>query len=374
MHISFKNELICPITGEELNLKVIEEDRTNGQNILCRTGILWSEGNYWYPIINFVPIMLCFPTQLLSSFSEKHKEQISATCPTAKQPDHAPKTGERSVQITFTEEWSGLADDQLSFMYDEDELLLLHRDVWLQMKDDERHVKTSVLDVGCGFGKEAIILSKLFPNALVAAVDLNFSLVAAGERLVKTTRVNPVVASLFHIPLKNGRFEHVHCQGVMHHTYSTKNAFDAIQKKVALDGTYFVWVYAKEDRHVVTGVRGILVWLYWTMSHSIFRPVLSRSPAVFRSLIVHVISGLLHPVLARRDRGGAERWKYRNTVHGIRDAFTPRYAWEHGFNEVLVWFHESGFLPQIQSAGKYKELFNARLVGVGVLGRRHEKR
>lgn len=371
-----RNELLeilqCPITRKNFQLHTIESSVTENGEIVCQTGILWSEGGFYYPVINFVPVMLIFRTALVDDFTSRYEKIIKSLPVPLNAPANRPEKGELSTQKTFTEEWGELADDALSFTYDEEELFNLHKDVWLQMTDEERNSKSNVLDVGCGFGKEAIILSRLFKNAFIVAMDMNLALVSAGERLVKTTRVNPVISSLFHMPIPDNFFSHTHCQGVMHHTYSTKAAFDAVNTKVAHNGSLFVWLYAKEDRYVVPGFRGSLVWLYWTISHSIFRPILSRSPAFFRNFTIHLISLVLHPILARRDRSGKKRWHYRNTVHGIRDAFTPRYAHEHGFNEVLSWFENAWFIPCIQSPATYYKLFGSRLVGVGILGRKKQ--
>ena len=72
-------------------------------------------------------------------------------------------------------------------------------------------------------------------------------------------RVHPIIASLFHLPFEPGSFAHVHSQGVIHHTYSTKAAFEAISAFTRPGGTLFVWVYAQEDSLVVPGFRGIIV-------------------------------------------------------------------------------------------------------------------
>jgi len=57
-------------------------------------------------------------------------------------------------------------------------------------------------------------------------------------------------------------------------------------------------------------------------------------------------------------------------LHGLRDAFTPRYAHQHGFNEVLTWFEDAGFEPRMQSPSRYRDLIGRRLVGIGIVGRR----
>jgi len=173
------------------------------------------------------------------------------------------------------------------------------------------------------------------------------------------------------LPFKDKSFDHVHCQGVTHHTFSTKKAFESIEKKVNDKGTFFIWVYAWEDSFGVPGFRGFLVHTYYFISHRIFRPILSRVPSSVRTAVVHLISLLYHPLV--RNRGTNKgRWKYTNTVHGIRDMFTPMYAHRHRFNEVLLWFEEAGYVhPTIQSALKYKELFQRRIIGIGFTGRKN---
>lgn len=42
--------------------------------------------------------------------------------------------------------------------------------------------KKKVLDVGCGAGREAEYLAKIFPNANIYAVDLNLALVGNGGK------------------------------------------------------------------------------------------------------------------------------------------------------------------------------------------------
>lgn len=369
MRTALLEQFRCPISQTSLRAETFESGNVIDGMPTIRTGLLWSEAGYWYPIINHVPVMLVFSTAMTDAFAAAHAARINALPGAPRRPDREPELGERSVQRTFTEEWGALEDDALNFTYDEAELVALHRDVWLRMAEPERLAVRSVLNVGIGYGAEAMALAALFPNARVTGVDLNLAVVSAGRRLVETTRVDPVVASLFHLPFADASFDHVHSQGVLHHTWSTKAAFDAIERKVGRAGTLFVWLYAAEDPYVVHGLRGLLVKLYWWISHGIFRPVLSRAPAFLRNAVAHLISLVLHPVLARRGRHRG-RWTYANTLHGIRDAFTPRYAHQHGFNEVVAWYEDAGYEPRLQSPATYRKLFGGRLVGVGVNGRR----
>lgn len=360
--------LRCPIGGGPLELKVITPGRCAGGEGV-ETGILVSPGSgTWYPIINHVPVLLTFATALVEGFARQYAGEIAALG-SYRAPAEAPMPGERSVQATFTEEWQALGDDAHTFVYTETELEMLHRDVWLRMSDGERAGVRLALNVGVGYGKETRVLAGLFPNAMTVGVDLNLALVQAGKLLAAIPATHAVVASLFHMPFEPGAFDHVHSQGVIHHTYSTKAAFDAIASFVRPGGTLFVWVYAVEDPYVAKGPTGTLVWLYWVTTHRIFRPILSRSPPALRNAAMYAIAGVLHPVLRRR-ASRPDGWHFANTLHGLYDAFTPRYAHQHGFNEVIEWFEDAGFRPQLQSPSAYRRLMGKRLLGVGAIGRR----
>ena len=360
--------LRCPVAQQPLALTVLESAEVGGRR-LVKTGILSCPASrLWYPVVNFVPVLLTFPTPLAQSFARRHADAL-AKLPGFAAPALAPMPGEASVQRTFTEEWGGLGDDVLTFVYTDDELVTLHRDVWLRMAPAEIAARTRVVNVGCGFGKESVVLARIFPEADVFAVDLNLALIAAGPGLAAQARVHPVVASLFRLPFAPASVDHVHSQGVLHHTFSTRKAFDSIAALVAPTGSLFVWLYAAEDAHVVPGFRGFLIWLYWVVSHRIGRPILSRAPAWFRNGCLYALTAVMHPLIKARSRH-RESWGFRNSLHGLRDAFTPRYAHQHGFNEVIEWFEELDFEPQIQSPRRYRALTGARMLGVGVLGRR----
>jgi SAM-dependent methyltransferase/uncharacterized protein YbaR (Trm112 family) len=363
--------LRCPVSGATLEIKVIESE-SDGDRRLIKTGVLFcADSGLWYPITNHVPVMLTFPTALVDRFARDHADALAAF-PGAAAPSLAPMPGERSVQKTFTEEWLGLGADDITFVYTDEELLALHRDVWLHLPPTGDPAVKTVLDVGCGFGREAKILAEIFPNADVFGVDLNLSLLESAETLKGHPRLHLVIASLFHLPFARGSVDHVHSQGVIHLTYSTERAFDAIAPFPRPGGSIFIWVYAKEDALMVPGVRGLLTRVYLFVTNRIGRPVLSRLPAPARNLAVGLLTALLHPVFKLRSRH-RRQWRIRNTRHSVRDVFTPRYAHLHGFNEVLSWFEERNFSAVPQSPAKYRTLIGKPLLGIGFLGRRREE-
>lgn len=368
MDIKILDWLRCPVSGGRLELETLTAETIDGRQVV-KTGILrCAESKLWYPLINYVPVMLTFQTALVDAFARQHRAAIEAR-PDFRAPDLPPEQGERSVQKSFTEEWSGLKADPLTFVYTVDQLTLLHREVWLHLPPEGDPTKARVMDVGCGFGREAQVMAGIFPNADVLGVDLNLSLLEAAPALKGDPRLHLVIASLFKIPFEKGSMDHVHCQGVLHHTWSTKKAFDAIAAFVASTGSIFTWVYATEDSFVVKGTRGLIIRAYWLISHRIGRPILSRLPAPLRNASMWLITLILHPLIKARWKHSTP-WKFSNSLHGLRDMFTPRYADQLGFNEVLSWYEELGLTPLMQRPRLYREIMGSRLLGIGMVGRR----
>jgi len=365
--------IVCPISKKKLEILIFDVFEFNNEKV--KTGILYcNELKTFYPIINGVPIILTFLTALTLNFQKNYGEKIKKELPGYELPNMQPAKGEKSIQKTFTEEWDGLGDDEIVFMYDEEEGYNLHKKVWLQSLTEKNcNEKKVVLDVGCGAGREAGYLAKVFPNAKIFAIDLNLSLVNNGEKLIKSNQIIPIVCSLFKLPFAGNKFDHVHCQGVIHHTYDTYEAFKKIEKMVSLkNSSLFVWVYAWEDSFGIKGLRGLFTHLYYFTSHRLFRPFLSRLPEKLRAFFVFIISFLYHYFIKIFGNSNHKNWNLKNTIHAVRDMFTPRYAHRHRHNEVFQWFEASGYQDiTFQSSNTYYDLFKRRIVGIGFLGKKN---
>src|SRR5256885_725325 len=92
--------LRCPVTSTPLDVQVIASEQQNGRTIV-RTGVLYSEqSRYWYPIINYVPVLLTFETRLATRFRSEHAAAFEALAG-YRAPAESPMAGEMSVQKTF---------------------------------------------------------------------------------------------------------------------------------------------------------------------------------------------------------------------------------------------------------------------------------
>jgi SAM-dependent methyltransferase/uncharacterized protein YbaR (Trm112 family) len=368
MRLSIMPRLCCPLCAHDLDAKAFDG---NDKEIV--TGILLCEGcTTWFPIANRVPVLLDFETKFHQSFADHNASKVTLFS-RFKKPNGKPRKGEISVQATFSDEWNKVQHSDLSFRFDPDELVSLHRDVWLRWLGYEPEKPQTLLNVGCGLGRETSALMAAIGNDAIEAfaIDLNFALLQSGEVYKHRHNMHPMIASLFALPFKEESFDLVYSQGVLHHTYSTQAAFRAIAKFAKPDGKCFIWVYGLDDHLAGRGLPGLIRRILWPVEH-VVRPILSRSPGPIRDAALAAATTLTHPVLLalapsiRRKKGN---WKWMNTNHSLRDLLTPRYAYRHTFDEVVGWFEEEGFrIIDVQSASAYRKLFNQAHFGIGMTG------
>ena len=354
--------LRCPSCASELEHRAFDE---GSGALLCQSC------RVYYPIVSDTPIMLRFPTALHEEFARRYADRL-AELDGFRAPDGQPREGEAAIQETFTTQWDTVQEDELSFMYTREELVELNRRVWLpwlsDLPEDER--PQAVLDVGCGVGTETVALQEATGAEQLWGVDLNFALLGRRAEYRDRPGVNFVVASLFDLPFAEGAFDLVYSQGVIHHTYSTEDAFDSISKHVRDGGRLFVWVYGLED-HLAPGGASRLSKHANVAAEAMLRPIASRAPEPVRDRLFDALTEVWHPRMRHRERHG-QRWEKENTNHGLRDWLSHRYARRHGFNEMTEWYEDRGFhVVFTQSPRAYKELFGSPLWGVGMTGVRN---
>ena len=364
MRPSALDKLRCPACLGELSLETFE--RGHGDETATESGaLLCGECRVWYPIEAATPVMLRFHTPFHDDFSRRHSGELGRL--EGYSMSHAaPRPGEEHVQATFTDQWRLVDDDDLSFGYTADELVELNRRVWLRWVEDlpadER--PTSVLNVGCGVGMETMALKEVTGAEQLFGIDLNLALLGRRAEFRDPDGVTFVIASAFDLPFDDSSFELVYSQGVLHHTYSTRDAFRSIARTVAPEGRQFVWLYGREDPLSPGGS------MTRHLMEMALRPIVNRSSPRARDRIFAGLTSLSHAHYRATQRHG-ESWSRENTEHALRDWLSPKYAHRHGHNEVMAWFEEDGFrVVDTQSPKAYRELFGTPLWGVGMTGQR----
>lgn len=376
--------LVCPFTESELSLVSFEETpvELTPQDIeRCRAleiepteassavkeGVLYSQqSGKWFPVVNYTPILLDFPTGMHEEFSRRYssKTEIFAKYEMV---DGAPRKGELFVQKTFTREWDLLNNlDELSFGLTpemRDEFIKLELD-W---PPDLLGRPLKVLEVGSGSGFETASLERVTSGAIFG-FDLNLALVRKGHLLFSNPFVNNAISSLFRLPLRRRSFPLVYSSGVLHHTYSTKEAFEAIEQFRAEDGVIYIWVYALED--YVAAINHQVNYL----SECLFRPRIARLPDFWQDLFVKLMARRYYRRYVGQKyqklggRLNPELWTLKDSEHSVRDTWTALYAHRHSFKEVTTWFKDKGFLFELIDARAYNERIGTPLIGIGIRG------
>jgi uncharacterized protein YbaR (Trm112 family)/SAM-dependent methyltransferase len=370
--------LVCPFTRSPLSLVSFEEtpvELTGGDLERCRRlginpadagsavkeGVLYSEqSGRWFPVVNYTPIMLDFPTGLHRDFKERNQSRTDVLT-NYEMADGTPREGELTVQKTFTRQWELLNHDNISFGFTpelRDEFVKIELD-WPPGVLEQSPLK--ILEVGAGSGFESASLERVTGGA-VFGFDLNLALVHKGHLLASNPFINNSISSLFRLPLRPRTFPLVYSSGVLHHTYSTKDAFDAIEQFRAEDGVIYIWVYAREDENITS--KGAVLYL----AETVFRPRLARAPDFWQNLGVKMLTRYWHRKYKKYGELGREKWTLKDSEHTVRDRFTCLYAYRHSFKEVAIWFQEKGLEYRLIDAKAYRERIGLAQTGIGIRG------
>jgi uncharacterized protein YbaR (Trm112 family)/ubiquinone/menaquinone biosynthesis C-methylase UbiE len=370
--------LVCPFTKSELSLVSFEEtpidltdedaDRCHSLGIdpleassAIKEGVLYSkQSGKWFPIVNYTPIMLDFPTGMHNEFKTRYTSRTDILTK-YEMPNASPREGELFVQKSFTREWDLLNHDNVSFGYtpqQRDEFVKIEFD-WPPKVLEQRPLK--ILEVGAGSGFETASLERV-SRGCIFGFDLNLALVRKGHLLFSNPFINTGIASAFKLPLQGRTFQMVYSNGVLHHTYSTKEAFDAIEQFRAEDGVICIWVYAYEDYN--TGRLSALLYVAeWT-----FRPRIARLPDFWQNLVVKLLTRHFHHSYMKTGTLGRQKWTLKDSEHQVRDRWTPLYAHRHSFKEVIMWFQEKNLRYELIDAKAYQDRIGIPLIGIGIRG------
>ncbi len=291
----------------------------------------------WFPIARGLPVLLPYALPLHTRFATDLRDRIATLGSGYGPPSKRPVTGERSIFASFSQEWQDYEYDGVLWdqSYEDLEETFL-RELGCGPSQEEG---STYLEVGCGIG---VTTSLAYRNFKTDAVGVDLSL--ASMKAAQHFRTNPFLhfaqASAFYMPLKEGLFDIVYSRGVLHHTYSTHDAFRAIAQYCRPGGRLYIWVYG------LGSVNGSLLRRAAYATEALARPILSRRPSSLVTTIL--LSGatagyIAYNVFDRFRNPRIQRLNYERALHSARDRFTPRFAHRHQAQEVLGWFREAGF-------------------------------
>ena len=191
-----------------------------------------------------------------------------------------------------------------------------------------------VLDVGCGMGRFADVVSRW--GGRVVGADLSLAVEAAQSNLGRRENVRILQADLFRLPFAPGTFDIVYSLGVLHHTPDCERAFRRIAPLVRPGGRLCVWVY---------GTMGT-----WERVARLYRRVTVRMPPRLLHALCYFAIPWYHvgrlPYLGPAFRTLIPVRQHPNPTWRVLDTFdwySPKHQSRHTFPEVYGWFQSEGF-------------------------------
>jgi SAM-dependent methyltransferase/uncharacterized protein YbaR (Trm112 family) len=316
--------LRCPVSGEPFDLLPFETASAAGEEDV-RFGILMSqESGHLYPILGGVPSLLpeSFPREFLSRFAKEIADHLG--------PVPATLSRQANIKWSFSAEWEKFFDKDQETTWGwttQERLEMLIQETQLS---PDAFRGALVCDAGCGNGKLTEAITAL--GATVIGIDYSTSVFHAEQRRC-SKNVHFVRGDLLAAPLAPGIFDVIISNGVLHHTRSTRDAFDKVANLVRPEGHFYLWLYRRSRDLKARLVR---------LRDNFVRPVCARLPRPLRDAAVHVDAGCMW-VLTRLF-GKRRRHTYKEILITSYDGLTPRYAWMHHTpTEVACWFFEKGF-------------------------------
>lgn len=206
-------------------------------------GVVTDKSGYWYPITLGVP---CFLRGALRpdfrEFQRKHGL-----------PAVLEESGRRDVKdqlltnVTFSDKWRrfrryGLEPDHQVFLFN-----WYCKKMGFQTVDELRDFYRSrefILEVGPGSGFNTKFMAES-TDGQVFAVDISEAAFTAYENTKMLPNCHVFQGDLMDLPFRDGFFDFIMADGVLHHTPDTKNGLMAVYRKLKEGGWLFFYVYKK---------------------------------------------------------------------------------------------------------------------------------
>jgi SAM-dependent methyltransferase/uncharacterized protein YbaR (Trm112 family) len=257
----FGARLVCPLTQSPLELIPFETRRaqlarhhydtaeaghiaTDVQfSTVVESGVLCAESKWMYPIVHGVPILLPYTTPL-----HRHFRRIAAADLSRfnglRFPEETPMPGERAVSRSFSKEWMGYEYDGVlwDLSYDDNRRRLL-----AEIGEPAAMWKNrSFLEVGCGIGVTTAQAQELSGTDAIG-VDLSVAVLKAARQFAHNPFLHFAQASAFALPFSVASFDMLYTRGVLHHTYSTRQALMSVATLCREGGLLYAWIYGPDS-------------------------------------------------------------------------------------------------------------------------------
>jgi SAM-dependent methyltransferase/uncharacterized protein YbaR (Trm112 family) len=291
----------------------------------------------WFPIAHGVPILLPYSTAAHEEFARDHRSALSTLVPGFGPASGKPVRGEELVMRSFSVEWLEYDFDGVIWEmdYDDHERRFLTE---LGSYAPQKGGSGRFLEIGCGLGITTAMAQKNFGGEAVG-VDLSLAAWRAAATHRENRSVHFVQASVFALPFEAETFDTIYTRGVLHHTYSTRDAYRALAPLCRRGGSFYVWVYGPKSIDDNLFRRSVYA------TELVMRFVLNRCPGWLSPIALgpFALSYMVFNRLRHWANPRIQPYNYTRALHAARDRFTPEFAHRHSAEEVCQWFRDAGF-------------------------------
>jgi len=194
-----------------------------------------------------------------------------------------------------------------------------------------------VLDLGSGTGRFTSIL-QAWNARQVVAVDMSQAIDVTVENTKAGSNTTYIQANLMNLPFGENEFDIILAWGVLHHTPSTRKAFQAVVRHLKKGGSMHIYVYGTTKQ-----IRRKVITVYRKITPHLPKPALYAlcrlSAPLYYIYKIPVIGTILRTILPI-----SHQPKRELRILETFDDYSPVYAWRHSFPEVFEWFSEAGFV------------------------------
>lgn len=330
MKESFLPFLRCPVTRTSLSLHVISKTIKKYQQqdeLIIAEGILFSEQDWFYPIIDGIPRLLgesfldyeTFFLRHLPDYQQRKKLLIDRYPAFIK---HILKKNQRTKQ-GFTQEWS-LYNYETDKTWDADAEEMVQR-FYRETDESSSTIKGKIIfDAGCGNGLLDLLLAQ--EGVFIVAMDFSLSIEKAFQKN-QSPNVFFLQGDIQLPPVAFEAFDIVHCSGVLIHTNNTELSFACLVPCVKPLGKLSVWLYHPRKN----------------FTHNLFNFIRKHTSKLPLKLQYYLYRITLFPMSYIVKRAKGNKQNTREMMIDILDWFTPEFRWEHTHAEVYSWFRKHQF-------------------------------
>jgi SAM-dependent methyltransferase/uncharacterized protein YbaR (Trm112 family) len=352
----------CPACGGSLDLGCFSDARYG-----CDEGVLrCATCGEWFPVTNGIPRLFARGPLRPNDhgFAARWADRLGIPSEDKGPLSAARADGATQVQSGFgfkwtNQAWWGIEGESARVM----EEWLLPRYGW---PDRDAYVsfmrqRSTMLDAGCGLGREALRMARANPGARVIGLELSECVDEAARHARERGLDNTlfIQADLNRPPLRRGAFDFIISEGVLHHTPDTHTAMQALVPLLASGGELAFYVYRKKAplrEYADDYIRGLIQDLSPEEAWDLMRPLtgLAQSLSELEARVevpedVEVlgiaagdydVQRLIYYAMFKCYWNAA--LPFEENVHVNFDWYYPRYAWRHTEAEVREWLAVAG--------------------------------